>query len=225
MADAEAIRAFFALELGDGARRRAVALADAVRAAVGEEDLRWVREESLHVTLRFLGQTDVARLGDLVREVGAATRGVERFALRLGAVGAFPSPRRPRVVAVGLEPVAPLAALAAALERGVVAAGLPADPRPFRPHLTLARVRRGRRPRLPEPESLDAVTASVTAPGEAWEVVETVLFRSDLTPGGARYSPLERIPIGAGGPPGSSAPAFTPETRTRSHASRKRKET
>jgi len=158
----------------------------------------------------------VARVPELVREVAAATRGAQRFALALGDVAAFPSARRPKVIAVGVGPEAPLAALAAAVERGVVAAGFPAEPRPFRPHLTLGRAHRGRRPRLPD---LAGVTASVTAVSEAWDVTETVLFRSDLTPGGARYAPLERIPIGA-----ESAPAFTPETRTRSQASRKRKE-
>jgi 2'-5' RNA ligase len=94
------------------------------------------------------------------------------------------------VVALGLEPEAELTLLAAGVERGAVAAGFPPEGRPFRPHLTLGRTRDPRRFRLAA-----GVTASVTAQGDAWDVVETVLFRSDLAPSGARYTPLARIPL------------------------------
>jgi 2'-5' RNA ligase len=197
-----AIRAFFALELGAAARRRAVAAIDALRGAPGGDDVRWARGETLHVTLRFLGATDPADVPQLVRAVSDATRAIAPFELALGALDAFP-PRRPRVVALGLEPAAAVAALAAAVERGVAAAGLPPEQRAFHPHVTLGRARRERRiPReLLEEESLRRVTASVTAPGDAWDVVETVLFRSELSPTGARYTPLDRVPLGARGGP------------------------
>jgi 2'-5' RNA ligase len=184
------LRLFFAVELGDAARARTARIADALRAAAGGRDVRWVRAESLHVTLRFLGATDPGRVPDLAREVGAATRGIAPFAMSLGGVGLFPSARRPRVVALALVPEAPLAALAAAVERGVVAAGFPPEPRAFRAHLTLGRTREHGRFAL----AAD-VTASVTAPDESWDVMETVLFRSDLAPSGARYTPLARIPL------------------------------
>ena len=196
-----ALRMFFALELGAQARARAARIAAALRESLGDDSVRWVREESLHVTLRFLGSADPERVGDLVREVGAATSELAPFAISLAGVELFPSPRRPRVVALGLEPADELAALAAAVERGAVAAGFAPEPRAFRPHLTLGRARESRRLRL----AAD-VTASVTAQGDAWDVVETVLFRSDLAPSGARYTPLARVPIarertGAHGPP------------------------
>ncbi|HKA14158.1 MAG TPA: RNA 2',3'-cyclic phosphodiesterase [Myxococcota bacterium] len=184
------LRLFFALELGAAARARAARIAAALREHTGGRDVRWVREESLHVTLRFLGSVDPARVADLAREVGAATRGVAPFAASLAGLELFPSPRRPRVVALGLEPAAALCALAEAVERGAVAAGFAPEARAFRPHLTLGRTRDQRRFRL----AAD-VTASVTAPGESWEVVETVLFCSDLALGGARYAPLARVPL------------------------------
>lgn len=189
-----AIRTFLGLEIGADARRRAAGLARELRRSPGGDAVRWVRKESLHVTLRFLGATDPAAVPEIVRHVAAETRGVAPFALRLGAAHAFPSRRRPRVIAVGLEPAGPVTALAEAVERGVVAAGLPPEERPFRAHVTLGRVRRGR-PAL----ALD-VTVPVTEPGDAWDVVETVLFQSETAPSGARYAPLERIPLG---PPGS----------------------
>ncbi len=184
------VRLFLALELGAAARTRAAGIAAALREQPGGRDVRWVREESLHVTLRFLGSVHPARVEDLAREVGLATRGIAPFSLSLARALLFPSPRRPRVVAIALAPESELAALAAGVERGAVAAGFPAEARPFRPHLTLGRARDQRRFDL----AVD-VTASVTAPGEAWDVMETVLFRSDLAPSGARYTPLARVPL------------------------------
>jgi RNA 2',3'-cyclic 3'-phosphodiesterase len=182
------LRLFWALEIGAAARARAAELAAALRAQPGGRDVRWVREESLHVTLRFLGSTDPARVADLEREVAVAARGLAPFSVSLAGAVLFPSARRPRVVALALEPEAPLAALAASVERGTVAAGFPAEARAFRPHLTIGRARDRRGVRL-------AVTESVTAHGDAWDVTETVLFRSDLAPGGARYTPLARVPL------------------------------
>jgi len=183
------LRLFFALELGDAVRSRAARIAAALRDHCGD-DVRWVREESLHVTLRFLGTTDPARVAELEHEVVRATRGVAPFSARLAGLELFPSPRRPNVIALGLEPREALAALAARVERGTVAAGFAPEERAFRPHLTLGRARDRRRFRL----AAD-VTASVTATGEAWDVMETVLFRSDSAPGGTRYTPLARIPL------------------------------
>jgi 2'-5' RNA ligase len=196
MSAPDTIRAFWALELDAPARRRAAAVSSLLRAASWADRIRWVREESLHMTLRFLGSIEPARVAPLAREVGAATRGIAPFAARLAGLEFIPSPRRPRVVALGLEPTAALEDLAAALEHGVVAAGFAAEPRPFRAHVTLGRIRPGRR--LP-PEDLARVTASVTASAETWDVMEAVLFRSDLGSNGTRYVALARVPLGSGG--------------------------
>lgn len=195
------IRTFLGLELGASPRRRAAALAEALRRSPGGDGVRWVREESLHVTLRFLGATDPDAVPELARCVAGETRALAPFALRLGEPGAFPSPRRPRVIVLGLEPPEPVVALAEAVERGVVAAGFPPEERPFRPHVTLGRVRQRRRAAL----ALD-VTAPVTGPDETWDVVETVLFQSETARTGARYTALERIPLGPAGRTAPSAP-------------------
>jgi len=201
-----AIRAFLGLELGAAARGRAAALAEALRRGPGGDGVRWVREESLHVTLRFLGATDPAVLPEITRRVAVQTRALAPFALRLGEPGAFPSPRRPRVIVLGLEPPEPVVALAEAVERGVVDAGLPPEERPFRPHVTLGRVRERRRAAL----ALD-VTAPVTGLDEAWDVTETVLFQSETLRSGARYTALQRIPLGSRD--GPSTPPRVPDPR------------
>lgn len=182
------LRTFFALEIGDEARRAAAALVAQLRADPGCGAVRWGRPEGFHVTLRFLGPTPVERVPALAAAVRRETAGIAPFALALGPLGAFPDERRPRVVFVAVEPHEPVAALAAAVERGVVAAGLPPEARPFHGHLTLGRVReRRRRVRLPAGER----PASAPFPVDA-----VVLFRSDPSPEGSTYAPLERIPLG-----------------------------
>lgn len=182
-----AIRAFFAIELGDAARRAAAELARWLREAPGGEGVRWVRPEALHVTLRFLGDVDPARAAPLASRARLELAALSPFVLRLGPAELFPTPRRPRVVALGLEPAAPLEALAAAVERAVVAEGFAPEPRAFRPHLTLGRVRDRRFPSV----------AAAPLPAQELAVRESILFRSELSPGGSRYTPLERIPLGA----------------------------
>jgi len=152
--------------------------------------VRWVRSENLHVTLRFLGEIAPELQAPLAAQVRAQTAALAPFALRLGALAGFPSGRRPRVVVLELAPQAPLAALAEAVERGVVAAGCAPEPRAFRGHLTLGRVReRGMPPSL----------AELAAPPAVFEVTESVLFASELHPSGSRYTPLERVPLGGAG--------------------------
>lgn len=183
----DAIRTFFAIELDPAARRAATELARALRERPGGDRVRWVRPEALHVTLRFLGDIDPGRVATLRERVAPELAKLSPFALGLGAVHPFPSARRPLVVAVDVTPAEPLEELAAAVERGVVAAGFEAEARTFRAHLTLGRLRSGRPP----------ATDEMAAPaGVRFEVGDVVLFRSELRPGGALYTPLERMPLG-----------------------------
>jgi 2'-5' RNA ligase len=140
VASGDAVRAFFAIELGEPARRAAAEVARRLREAPGGDGVRWVRPEALHVTLRFLGDIAPAQVAPLARRAAGELAALAPFALRLGPAALFPTPRRPRVVALDLAPEAPLTALAAALERAVVAEGFAPEPRAFRAHLTLGRV-------------------------------------------------------------------------------------
>jgi 2'-5' RNA ligase len=179
-------RLFVALELPAPVRSDLAAFGRAVTHR--DEALRAVREEALHLTLAFLGHRALDEI-DPARE---AVRGVRSAApsLTLGEP-LWLSPRRPSVLAVAL---ADGGGVLAALQAQVVArlvAGLAWEPeqRPFRPHATVARVRRGWRPRVRDlPEAPRATFA-----GEA-----VVLFRSHLGGRGpARYEALERVALGS----------------------------
>lgn len=194
------IRAFFAVELGAAARQAAGLCIEGLRARARGR-LSWARAEGLHVTLRFLGDIAPDQVAPLAHCVGPQAAAVAPFVLGLGSVHLFPSPRRPRVVALEVEPVPPLETLAQAVERGVVAAGFAPEPRPFRAHVTLARVRDGGVP------SLDGEPALSAAP---FEVREVVLFESRLGAGGSVYTALERLPLGTGAPAASIDPQTSP---------------
>ena len=188
------MRSFLAVELAAVARHVAAGVARALRDGPGGDAVRWVRAENLHVTLRFLGDVAPERFADVAHQVGAALRGTSPFAVRLGPVYAFPSPKRPRVVALALAPADPVAELADAVEGGVVAAGFEPEARPFRAHLTLGRVRG----RYALPAELDDLAAR---PEAGFEIHEVVLFASRLSPAGASYTPLERLPLGGSAHP------------------------
>jgi len=181
------LRAFVAVALDDPARVALAEIIASLRRGPGGGDVRWVRPENLHVTLCFLGNAAPARLAELATGLRAAAAGLHPFALRLGAVALFPSPRRPRVVSCEVGPVAPLAQLARTVHAAASRCGFALEERAFRPHLTLGRVRQRKR---------ISVTASVTPPPHAVPVDEIVLYRSRLGPTGAQYTPLERIALG-----------------------------
>jgi 2'-5' RNA ligase len=145
--------------------------------------MRRVPEDNLHVTLAFLGErapddatTVAALLGELARPVGELA---VRDALWL-------PPRRPGVLAVGLEAGPPLAELHAALVAALTdAIGFEPERRSLRPHVTVARARRDTRLRA---AALDPPPPALTFAPEA-----LVLYRSHTGPGGARYEPLARV--------------------------------
>jgi 2'-5' RNA ligase len=187
------IRAFFAVDLGAAARAAAAELQQVLRRGPGGDGVRWVLAEGLHVTLRFLGDVEPARLSRLVDAVRSEVSTRSPFELHLCGLAGLPGSRHPRVVVLEVAPAEPLEGLAAAVERGAVAAGFEPETRPFRAHLTLGRVRvryalppEGRRP-APAPSP--------------FAVEEAVLYRSRLGPGGSRYTPLERLALGGANHP------------------------
>lgn len=188
--EANVIRAFFAIELASTARSAAASVADALRAKQPGNDVRWVRPENYHVTLRFVGNIDASETAALARNVALELRPGAPFEVVLESSQPFPRANEPRAVVLGLSPYEPLATLAAAVERGAVASGLRPDRRAFRSHLTLGRVRRGARTRR-------GVFAGEDPRPASFVVREVVLLRSELRTGGPEYTALERIPLGA----------------------------
>ena len=182
------LRLFFAVELGEGASLEAQALSAALAGGDEDDAVRWVPPENYHITLRFLGATETTAIPRLVAAVGHESASQGAFDARLGPLVLLPSPRRARVIALEIESKGRLEQLAACVERGVQRAGIAPEERPFRPHLTLGRTRRGRRYRGVAPSAPRPTSFSVDA---------ALLVESELSQRGARYRALERIVLGA----------------------------
>ncbi len=182
-------RLFVAAPLPEAPRASVEALIGRVRAVAvpGEREVRWVRVDGLHVTLRFIGPTLEPRVAQAVAALGAAAAVGAPFAAGLDGAGAFPPGGRPRALWLGIGAGATeFAALAGALDRELVARGWPSDPRPFRSHLTLARSD-GVASGGATAARLEAEAAGLDA---AWTVDRIVLFESVTGGGPARYIPL-----------------------------------
>lgn len=149
--------------------------------------------ENVHLTLQFLGAVPEERLVPLRSALTSAAGEGRPLALEVKGAGGFPSARRPRVVWVGVGgEVEALAGLAAAVGRRLAPLGFPPEDRPFSPHLTLGRAREGR-----GAPGLGGALAQVAGmEGAPWRATELVLYRSHLSPAGARYEPLDRFPLG-----------------------------
>jgi len=147
----------------------------------------WVAPENFHLTLKFLGGVDEARVPDVIDAVHEAVQRHAAFDLSVAGLGAFPSATRPRVLWAGLRDGADaLAALAESADGAVARLGFPREDRVFSPHVTLARVREPRR----APALADALAAAAARPFGRVPVRAATLMRSDLSPRGARYTPL-----------------------------------
>jgi 2'-5' RNA ligase len=196
------LRLFIALDPPDELRRSLAALSAALRRAAGDASgrVRWGGPDQLHLTLRFLGEVPEADLDGVAGAVRGAAGAGRPLALEVRGAGAFPSPRRARVLWLGLGgEVGPLGTLVADLGARLEQAGFPPEARPFVPHLTLGRSR-GPRGAAGLSAALDRASAG---PALAWRAGALTLFRSHLGPGGARHEPLLVAPLGGGPGPGS----------------------
>jgi 2'-5' RNA ligase len=135
------VRLFVALEIPAEVRDGFAALITELRAAdssFSKSRARWVRPESLHVTLKFIGHVDTGKL-DAIRAALAEVRLDSPVELRFRGLGFFPNGKRPRVFWAGIEASPNLAPLAADIEARLAKVGISGETREFAPHLTLAR--------------------------------------------------------------------------------------
>lgn len=137
--------------------------------------------ENRHITLRFVGDLDEVGLDRWMANLDMTPLG-GGFRMGLGSLGAFPGPGKATVVWVGIDTGSePLERLASVVEDSAVSAGLGREERPFRPHLTLSRVR--------PPRDVRSLT-EVSFTDLVWKVDEVVLLESHLGGGPARYERL-----------------------------------
>ncbi len=155
--------------------------------------IRWVKPESIHLTLKFFGNITEREIRSIRDALESKARELGPVDLSIGTLGVFPNLSRPRVLWVGVtEGMKELADLQAQVETALEAAGFAREERPFRPHLTIGRMKGERRI-----DGLDkAVEDHKGFAAGRFTAAEMVLFRSDLKPAGPVYTPLARFKLG-----------------------------
>lgn len=182
------MRLFAAMPLPEAGRLEYAAVLASVREAGWP--VRWVRDDSAHITLKFFGEVAPNRLDVIAEAVTAAASG-DAVPLRLQGLGAFPTFRHPRVVWLGVEAPPALELLRDRLERLAEGIGFQPEGVPFRPHVTLGRVREGQR--LP-PGALER--CGIAAAGQSFVGDSVVLYESELTARGPEYTPRLTLTLG-----------------------------
>lgn len=166
--------------------------------------LRPIPAHLLHLTLRFLGDTSASA----VEEIGSTLRNIANscssFVLHSGSLLYLPRAARPRVLAFAVDepPEKPLRKLVEKLEQELHRSEEPSGRESYLPHVTVARIRAGRRDRPPSRLECAELLAGWQARSESpagWQAMEIHLVKSRLTPAGPEYSVLERLPLGTAG--------------------------
>jgi len=195
----EVVRSFVAIDLPQTLRDRLGELSSRLAKRVPPGSVRWVRPESIHLTLQFLGEVSSESLSQAEGLVRQAADAACPFRLEIGGLGCFPNPRRPRVLWVGVrEASGTLEALQEALEAGFERLGYRREGRGFNPHLTLGRVRQ--EAGAAAAQAAGASVANEPRPDIGEVAVDALcLFRSDLRSSGAVYTRLAEVPLRGGG--------------------------
>ena len=187
------MRIFLALNVPE-ATRQAIHDATAPLREAASEGVSWTAAEKIHLTLKFLGEQPDETPARLVAALDAPLARHRPVDVDLRGVGAFPTMKRPRVLWVGVRPEPRLELLQHDVEVACESIGFEVEGRPFRPHLTLGRVRPGAPTDLPRRLAGAAREVHLR---EAARVETVDVMRSELGPGGSRYAVLERVRLGS----------------------------
>jgi len=199
----ELVRSFIAIELPYELKLELTQLELELKTE-NQLGVKWVSPDSIHLTLKFLGNIAVDRTGEITGAMEEAVRGITPFHLRTKGLGAFPTLKRVQVVWVGITgEVDKLNQLQKRIESKLTPLGFAPESRAFSPHLTLARL--SQRASLGERQRLGELIASTTfeAAGNI-EVDAVSLMRSQLTREGAIYSRISLVELKRGDLPKSA---------------------
>src|SRR5271154_2765818 len=194
------MRIFVGIDLDVEVRARIERFVEGVQGFAPEA--RWVRPESLHITLKFIGEQPQERVEAIASRLGRIESSA--FEIRSAGYGFFPTAKAPRVFWIGIQTGPQLAELAKTIDVATAELGIPREDRPYSPHLTLARAggksgspkwRKGDGPN----STFATLEKRLAAMGEiefgTMAAHEFILYQSQLSPGGPKYTKLQRFPL------------------------------
>lgn len=179
------IRAFIAVEIGHPHKQKILDLVTQLKKT--NADIKWATENQMHLTLKFLGNIEQGKVGEISNILKDIADDSSAFSIQFSKIGAFPNMRRPRVIWIGVEEGdEPLKLLNNRIETGLEKLGFKKEDREYKSHLTLGRVK-----------SLKNISELVKLIDKAnlqfqdeIKINELTLFQSTLTPKGAIYTPI-----------------------------------
>lgn len=183
------MRTFIAIELSPDLKKRLASLEEQLKSS--EADVKWVKPENIHLTLKFLGEIDEKQLEEVSKIIQEAANKNKSFYIRLASPGAFPKLNTPRVIWVGIDKGdSETKQIAKVLEEEIVKVGIPQESRPFSTHITLGRVRSGKNcEKLVK--NLEYLANNSPQDSPEFMVTKITLFQSTLTPSGPVYEVLK----------------------------------
>lgn len=188
------LRAFIAVEIPPKIHKEIENQTGHLRYNLNASLVRWVPTENIHLTLKFLGDISPSNVEMLARNLKAEANQHPFFEIQFKGLGVFPNPKRPRVLWIGIQAPAELAALHFGLEAALVKLGYPSEKRPFSPHLTIGRVKPNADPDGIQKIRTGLEETKVGTLGSA-PVTAIHLFKSELKPSGAIYTRLYSAPL------------------------------
>ena len=156
--------------------------------------IRWVPSENMHLTLKFLGNISPANLDMVTQMIRAEADSCQPFVMQVGGLGSFPSPKRPRVIYIGLQAPAELEALQHGIESATTRLGYESEERSFSPHLTVGRVRQNILASDQQKIQRALEETQIDSLGTA-RVDSLHLYNSELKPTGSVYTRLFSAPL------------------------------
>ena len=181
------MRTFIAIEIPEEIKKEMAKVQDELKRSGA--DAGWTRPEGIHLTLKFLGEVPEAKIEEIKNALVQAAEATSRFRLKITGAGAFPNPKNPRVVWLGVSgDIDKLSALQGSVEESMTAMGFDREERAFSPHLTLARIKY-LRPRYSWQTAIDSIKDIKLA---EFDVDHVSLMKSDIKPSGAVYTEIGR---------------------------------
>jgi RNA 2',3'-cyclic 3'-phosphodiesterase len=194
------MRIFVGIDLDDEIRAKIARLLDGIRGFAPE--VRWISPESLHITLKFIGEQKAEQLAAITEHLQVV--GGSRTQIHFSGYGFFPTAKAPRVFWIGIHAGAELVELASSIDSALAGLHIPREERPFSPHLTLARGgggsgspkwRKGDGPNSSFAELQKRIAAMGELDFGTMTAREFLLYQSQPSPGGSKYIKLQRFSL------------------------------
>jgi RNA 2',3'-cyclic 3'-phosphodiesterase len=188
------LRAFIAIEFPQNLQDSIEKQTALLRQTLGNQIIRWVPTQNMHLTLKFIGDISTSHVEFLKQLVAQEAASHPQFELQIGGLGSFPTSRRPRILWAGLHAPPDLVSLQKSIESGASRLGYEKEERDFSPHLTLGRVRQNLNPA--ELQNIRTALDTIQLGNISSTRVDSIhLIKSDLHPSGPVYTKLFSAPL------------------------------